>query len=284
MSTLTTRQTLTLLLLFVVTSAAVIALDSRQAIDPFKASLQDGLGSVTGRISSLGEEATPAGEGSELAQLQAEVDALRAKNARLQGVATENEQLRAQLDVEARYPDYRLLPAGVLTVDPANLEKSIVIDKGSDDGVRPGMAVVDPNYYVGQVVEVWPSTAKVMLVIDYQQRIGARLVDSGANGVLDGRWQLGGRSEMELVDSDVAPETGEEVVTVGGEQGTVNLPSGLLIGVVGPGIERDEQSDLLTIPVIPYADFDSLTVVTVIMEADDSSAGEAEPVPTESGG
>jgi hypothetical protein len=53
---------------------------------------------------------------------------------------------------------------------------------------------------------------------------------------------------------------------------------------VGPGIERDEQSDLLTIPVIPYADFDSLTVVTVIMEADDSSAGEAEPVPTESGG
>lgn len=275
MSTLTTRQTLTLLLLFLVTSAAIIALDSRHAIDPFKASLQDGLSSVTGSMGSLGREATPTGDTSRLAQVEAEVDALRAENAKLQGVAAENEQLRAQLDVEARYPDYRLLPAGVLTVDPANLEKSIVIDKGSDDGIRAGMAVVDPNYYVGQVVEVWPSSAKVMLVIDYQQRIGARLVDSGANGVLDGRWQLGGRAEMELVDSDAAPETGEEVVTVGGEQGTVNLPSGLLIGVVGPGVVRDEQSDLLTIPVIPYSDFGSLTVVTVIMEVNP---------PAESGG
>jgi rod shape-determining protein MreC len=274
-STLTTRQTVTLLLLFIVTSAAIIGLDSRHAMDPFKASLQEGLGSVTGRIGSLGAESTPSEDSSQITQIQAEVDALRAENAKLQGVAAENEQLRAQLDVEARYPDYRLLPAGVLTTDPANLEKSIVIDKGSDDGIRPGMAVVDPNYYVGQVVEVWPSTAKVMLVIDYQQRIGARLVDSGANGVLDGRWQLGGRAEMELVDSDTAPEPGEAVVTVGGEQGTVNLPSGLLIGVVGPGVERDEQSDLLTIPVIPYADFDSLTVVTVIVDAEE---------PAESGG
>ena len=284
MSTLTTRQTLTLLLLFVVASAAVIGLDSRHAIDPFKASLQDGLGSVTGRINALGQDATPADDESQLARLQAEVDALRSENARLQGVAAENEQLRAQLDVEARYPDYRLLPAGVLTTDPTNLEKSIVIDKGSDDGIRPGMAVVDPNYYVGQVVEVWPSTAKVMLVIDYQQRIGARLVDSGANGVLDGQWQLGGRAEMELVDSDVAPETGEEVVTVGGDQGTVNLPTGLLVGVVGPGVERDQQSDLLTIPVIPYTDFDALTVVTVIMEADDADARADEPAATETGG
>ncbi|HEV2107965.1 MAG TPA: rod shape-determining protein MreC [Thermomicrobiales bacterium] len=277
MSTLTVRQTVMLLLLFIVTSAALIGLDSRNVIDPFKGSLQDGLSVLTGGLGRLGEGGDPSELEAEIARLRAENDALRVENTELRGVARDNEQLRAQLDIEAQYPEYELLSAGVLSYDPANLEKFIIIDKGADDGVRKGMAVVDPNYYVGQVTEVWPSTARVMLLIDGTQRIAARLVDSGATGVLEGMWQVGGRAQLGLVDSDTEPKPGEQVVTVGGEQGTVGIPSRLVVGVVGKGIKRDEQSDLLTIPVVPYSDFDNLRVVTVVMEIDDDADSESEP-------
>lgn len=271
MSSLTIRQTLMLVLLFVVASAALIGLDSRNVIDPFKGTLQSGLGTLTEGLGRLGENRDPSEFEAEIERLRAENDALRVENAELRGVARENEQLRAQLDIEATYPEYKLLSAGVLSYDPSNLEKFIVIDKGSDDGVRKGMAVVDPNYYVGQVTEVSPSSAKVMLLIDGTQRIAARLVDSGATGVLDGMWQTGGRAQLNLVDADSEPRVGEQVVTVGGEQGTVGIPSQLLVGVVGEGVKRDEQSDLLTIPVVPYSDFDNLRVVTVVIEVDEPS-------------
>jgi rod shape-determining protein MreC len=275
-SSLTIRQTVILVLLFVVASAALIGLDSRNTIDPFKGTVQNGLGTLTGGLSRLGEGGDPSELEAEIERLRAENDILRVENAELRGVARENEQLRAQLDIEATYPEYELLSAGVISYDPSNLEKFIVIDKGSDDGVRKGMAVVDPNYYVGQVTEVSPSTAKVMLLIDGTQRIAARLVDSGATGVLDGMWQAGGRAQLNLVDSDTEPRTGEQVVTVGGEQGTVGIPSQLVVGVVGEGIKRDEQSDLLKIPVVPYSDFDNLRVVTVVMEVEKSSEDESD--------
>lgn len=276
MSSLTIRQTLILVLLFVMVSAALIGLDSRNTIDPFKGTVQHGLGALTGGLGRLGDGGDPSELEAEIERLRAENDVLRVENAELRGVARENEQLRAQLDIEATYPEYELLSAGVISYDPSNLEKFIVIDKGSDDGIRKGMAVVDPNYYVGQVTEVSPSTAKVMLLIDGTQRIAARLVDSGATGVLDGMWQAGGRAQLNLVDSDAEPRAGEQVVTVGGEQGTIGIPSQLLVGVVGEGIKRDEQSDLLKIPVVPYSDFDNLRVVTIVMEVEESSEDESE--------
>lgn len=279
MSTLTARQTLVLVAIFVVTSVALIGLDSRSFLDPFKASLRDAVEPVLTRLNGIGES-DPSETEAELAAVRAERDALRVENTRLRDVERENEQLRAQVDIEEEYQELTLLSARVLSVDPVPIEKSIILDKGYDDGVRRGMAVIDPNNYVGQVVEVWQTTSKVMLLINTGQRIAVQLSESGASGTMEGRWQAGGRAQMTLFDTDVVPAEGEQIVTVGGAGGTAGIPSGLLVGEVGPDPEVDEQAGSLVLPILPYADFDTLKVVTVVIRLD-SNAG---AVPTEAAG
>ncbi len=267
MSTLTVRQTMVLVALFVATSAALIGLDSRRSLDPFKASLRAAVEPVVSGLNRIGES-DPSELEAELAAVRAERDALRAENTGLRDVERENEQLRAQVDIEEEYEDLTLLSARVLEVDPVQFEKSIILDKGYDDGVRRGMAVIDPNNYVGQVVEVWPTISKVMLLINTDQRIAVRLADSGATGTMEGRWQAGGRAQMTLFDTDVEPAAGESIVTVGGAGGTAGIPSGLLVGQVGPDVVTDAQGGSLVIPVLPYADFDTLKVVTIVIRLD----------------
>ena len=270
MSTLTVRQTMVLVALFVITSIGLIGLDHQSFLDPFKSSLRGAVAPVVAGLNGIGES-DPSEAEAELAAIRAERDALRVENIRLRDVEKENAQLRAQVDIEEDHQQLTLLSARVLSVDSVPIEKSIILDKGYDNGIRRGMAVIDPNNYVGQVVEVWATTSKVMLLINTGQQIAVRLADSGATGTMEGRWQAGGRAQMVLFDTDVVPVEGEKIVTVGGAGGTAGIPSGLLVGQVGPDPEVDEQAGSLVLPILPYADFDNLKVVTVVISQDSST-------------
>lgn len=266
MTTLSFRQTCVLVAIFVVTSGTFIGLDSQRALDPVKEGVHGLIDPVTAGFQRVAD--MPGGSSdleAELAAVTAERDRLRAEAIRVQDVENTNDQLRQQLGIEDQYPDYRLLSAGVVNLDPTNNQKFLVIDKGSDDGVREGMAVVDPNYYVGQVTEVEATSARVTLLIDFSQAVGARLLDGG-DGVLYGMWQEGGRAELRAVPTDAAPKPGDEVLTAeSGAAQSVGIPGRLPIGRVGENIVRDEQSDTLIVPVVPYCQFDDLKVVTVIL-------------------
>jgi cell shape-determining protein MreC len=128
------------------------------------------------------------------------------------------------------------------------------------------MAVTDPNYYLGQVTEVWENTARVTLIIDVSQMVGAKLADTGADGIIYGAWQKGGRLELRHIDRDSLPKDGEVVITsdISNSQ-TAKVPGNIAIGKVDGEPQRDPQSDRVTINVLPVADFDNLQVVTVIL-------------------
>ncbi|MDQ3043533.1 MAG: rod shape-determining protein MreC [Chloroflexota bacterium] len=271
MTTLSTRQTAFLVLLFVITSFSLITLDNRTALEPLKAALHDVLTPISRGFARIAEGPGGTSEAErELAQVSAERDALKAENIRLQAEASEIDELRAQVDVRNKNPELDLLTARVINRDPAAIEKFVTIDKGSEDGVRVGMVVVDPQFYLGQVTEVGENTAKIMLIIDVSQRVGARLLDSRADGIIAGRWQMGGRLELLHVSRDIAPEQGEAVITsdITSSQ-TALVPPNLLIGYVGGDAILDRQNDTLVIPVIPAADFEDLDVVTVILSNED---------------
>ena len=264
MTTLSLRQTLILVVLFVGTSVSFITLDNRAALDPVKSGLQSLILPVTEAVNGVGDGGGD--DGDELAQLKAQRDALLAENALLKSVATEVDQLRAQNGFKERNPDWQPLTADVLVSDPTNLQKFITIDKGSKDGVKVGMAVVNPSFYVGQITEVWEDSARVSLIIDGTQQVGARLLDAQADGVVYGMWQQGGRLEMRHVSRDVAPKEGDVVITSpGGRTQTAGVPGDIRIGVVLGEPTRDPQTDTLTIPIYPDTNFDDLDVVTVIL-------------------
>jgi rod shape-determining protein MreC len=265
LTTLSTRQTIFLVTLFVVTSLAFIQLDSHRALDPLKDAMRSVVGPVVALISTSGARGNVALE-RELVAVKAERDTLAAENAQLKADVREVEQLRLQAKLQQDRPTWKMLQARVQSPDPTNQQKFLTIDKGSRNGVEVGMAVVaqGPNY-IGQITEVWEDSARVMLIVDVTQRVGARL-EGGGDGVVFGVWQNGGRLELRFLDRDQQTQPGELVMTTDSAAlRTARVPGGLLVGRVGDAPPNAAKGDTQTVPVIPLVAFERLEVVTVVL-------------------
>ena len=254
-----------LVVLFVLTSLTFIQLDNRRALDPVKQAAHAVVAPVVGLLGQIGRGNQSAAE-KELQAVKAERDQLAAENAQLRADTREVEQLRLQAKLQQDRPTWKMMQARVQNPDPTNQQKFLTIDKGAKDGVEVGMAVVaqGPNF-IGQVTEVWEASAKVMLIVDVSQRVGARL-DDGGDGVVFGAWQNGGRLELRYLSRDAKPTPGELVLTTDSPAlRTARVPGGLIVGRVGDAISEDRQGDNQTVPVIPLVTFEGLQVVTVVL-------------------
>jgi rod shape-determining protein MreC len=265
LTTLNTRQTLFLVVLFVVTSLAFIQLDSRRALDPVKDAMRAVVGPIVTQVGNAGRRGDVAME-REIAAVKAERDQLAAENAQLKAAVREVEQLRLQAKLQQDRPTWKMLQARVQTPDPTNQQKFLTIDKGAKNGVEVGMAVVaqGPNY-IGQVTEVWEESSRVMLIVDVTQRVGARL-EGGGDGVVFGEWQNGGRLQLRYLDRDSDPKPGELVLTTDSPSlRTARVPGGLIVGRVGDAPPNAAQGDTQVVPLIPLVVFERLEVVTVVL-------------------
>jgi rod shape-determining protein MreC len=167
---------------------------------------------------------------------------LRAENARLRQELLKTTGERAQvLELEKEIATLRKLlglrqrldfttrGATVIGESVSNFEWAIIIDRGSDDGVRIDMPVMAHEGLVGRVVKVSGTSAKVMLITDPRSRVGVRLASTGEQGVLVGR-RTGNDLRLDLVDPLTVIRPGEPVLTSGFE-GAV-FPPGIPVGVV----------------------------------------------------
>ncbi len=275
MTTIPFRRVLALLAVFVLIASTLIVLDRRSYLEPVRTGLDEVVSPMSSALYDLIDRgASPSEIEAELEALRRERDALVADNAELQA---ENDALQQQVREEAaesRYENVDLVKANVIRRDPTGTQMFVVIDIGSNDGVRPGMAVVNPDLLVGQVVEVTETTAKVMLIIDSSQQVGAMLLEEKADGIVYGQWQEGGYLVMRHVRSDTAPKEGDWIVTSEFSQTqTRQVPPNIPIGIVTGEPLHDEQTDTLVIEVQPgISDFNSLSVVYVAVLADDDGA------------
>lgn len=272
MTTISLRRVLGLILVFVVICGGLIVLDRRSALEP----VRSGLNEIVSPVSSafydvLDRPGSQSDLERQLATAVAERDALKAENSQLKADTVELQQMREMLDVEERYPDVDLTRANVISQDPSGNQRFLVIDRGSEDGVREGMAIVSPHFYLGQVDEVSPETSKVMLIIDASQSVGAVLEDSRGAGIVKGQWQLGGHLTMLRVQPGNAPEEGEWVVTSNSaETQTRQVPPNIPIGQVFGELTVNDQTDTLVIQVRPaVSDMGDRTVVYVAVETDE---------------
>ena len=129
MTTLSARQTIFLVALFVMTSLAFIQLDSRRALDPVKDAMRGILAPVVTQIGSAGRGTTIAME-REIAAVKAERDQLAAENAQLRAAVREVEQLRMQAKLQQERATWKMLQARVQAPDPTNQQKFLTIDNG----------------------------------------------------------------------------------------------------------------------------------------------------------
>jgi rod shape-determining protein MreC len=145
--------------------------------------------------------------------------------------------------------------------------RTVTIDAGRSDGVRPDMTVLNPQGLVGRVIEASSTSATVLLVIDPDSVVGGRLGSSMELGFIRGEGDIGeqGRLRMELVDRVTSPKTGDSIVTWGSRNGAPYV-AGVPIGSVEKVITSPRELSK-TVVVRPYVDFSSLDVVGVVVDA-----------------
>jgi rod shape-determining protein MreC len=226
--------------------------------------LQEGVAAVVRPVGSFFTNVFRAGTlAEENAALREQITLLQRQGQEVLSLRRENEELHRQTDLRARL-GFETMGASVTGEVPSNFEWGIYIDRGSVDGVTVDMPVIAGEGLVGRVVQVYPTSAEVMLIIDPDSAVGARLSSSGERGIL-----LGQREEplrLEFIDPDTEVEPGETVETSGYqiEEGLEGLfPSAIPIGVVDR-VEADQSDLTLTVLVRPNVDFSRLDYVSLV--------------------
>ena len=136
--------------------------------------------------------------------------------------------------------------------------RTLTIDKGTRDGLRPDMAVIAPAGVVGRVVVPSARAAKVQLLIDRYAAAGAIIERSRAQGVVIGAGD--DRLRMEYVSEVADIAVGDAVVTSGIDG---IFPKGFAIGRV-EAVEKSGGA-YKRITVQPAVDFSSLEAVLVVL-------------------
>jgi rod shape-determining protein MreC len=191
-------------------------------------------------------------------QLEAQVAQLEAEVVTLREQASEADALRALLGAARQQPENRYLVAQVIGRDTSPFLQYLILDEGSDSGVRRGMPVVNEKGLVGRITEVSASASKVQLIIDPNSVINARIQESRAEGILQG--QSTGTLQMVYIPQDVTVTVGETVVTSGLGGG---FPPEILIGRV-ISVHRRDYELYQTAVIEPRNDFSRLEMVLII--------------------
>lgn len=131
---------------------------------------------------------------------------------RFEHLEQENAHLRELLQMSRRV-ETRSIAADILYNAPDPFARKVILDRGAQQGVEPGLAVVDANGVIGQVTRVHPIQAEVTLLTDRNQSIPVSVVRNGVRGVLYGVGR--GMLEMRHVLADVDIKPGDQLVTSG---------------------------------------------------------------------
>jgi len=180
------------------------------------------------------------------------------KNNHYNELKLSNFRLRSLLNFQKTMTN-RVRAAEVIGKDPSPWFKTIIIDKGKDDGVEKGMAVVIPEGIAGQVTDVSSHYSKVLLIIDPNSAVDAMVQRTRARGIIKGG--SAGLCHIEYVLRKQGVSVGDRVIS-SGLDGV--FPKGLAVGHVS-GVIRRNSGIFQEVTVTPYVDFEKLEEVLVVL-------------------
>lgn len=182
---------------------------------------------------------------------------LQSKLAKLSEIEYENEILKKELNfAQTKEAQTQLVTAAIIGRTSGYL-KAMTIDKGADDGLTKGQAVISQGFLVGTLTEVRPNNAEVTLITDFNYLVPVVLQDSRGTGLLRGGLQ---GLTVEDIPLNIEIKPNENVTTSGlGGQ----IPTGIAIGRVLAVISR--QGEIFQkVTVASPIDFSKLEVLFII--------------------
>ncbi len=193
------------------------------------------------------------------AQLEAEISGLQTQVIQLQQQLTDTQVLAALVDFSQANPESVYKAASVIGRDPSPFLHYIIINSGSNDGLRRGMPVVTNQGLIGRIDAVVSDAARVQLVTDPASAVNVRLQNADTDAILVG--SVTGDLSLEMISQDVDLQDGDIVLTsgLGGD-----YPSDLLVGQLFNIRKRDYEL-FQQASVQSTVDFSRLEIVLVIM-------------------
>jgi len=190
--------------------------------------------------------------------LQNEIQRLRQQRAVLLFKERENRRLRKLLNLKRQH-EFPSIVARVVGEDAVGWYRTLFIDRGSNDGVLPEMAVTVAEGVVGRVTRSSRDMSQVTLLTDPGLSVGCRIARTRDRGVLAGSLDNGCILRYVRLESDI--RRGDEVVTSGLDG---IFPRGLPIGRIA-SVSKGEQGLFLEARVTPAVNFSEIEEVLVVL-------------------
>ena len=191
-------------------------------------------------------------------RLKRELRQAEARISRFHEIELANIRLRRLLDFKINLGG-QAVAAEVVGKDPSPWYRTVIINKGSSDGLRKGLPVSVPEGVAGQVTDVSAQYAKVMLIIDRNSAVDAFVQRTRARGIIKGESTLSCVFQYALRKDEV--KVGDEIVA-SGLDGV--YPKGKPIGEV-TGVVKRAAGIFQEVTVTPHVDFEKLEEALVIL-------------------
>jgi rod shape-determining protein MreC len=198
-------------------------------------------------------------------RLTKKVDDLAQTKVQLQVLQQENRALKDQLKISDTLTDYKVVNTVVTSRSPSNWQTQLIIDKGTNAGLKKGLSVMGSGGLIGRITQVNTTNAKVELLSDNSQvsdRFAIRVQNSAGetvDGIITSFNQSKNLIVMGQITSSVSVKKGDLVTTSG--LGGVT-PSGLYVGKVEK-VGSDNYGLSKKIYIKPATDFNNIPVVSV---------------------
>lgn len=165
-------------------------------------------------------------------------------------LAAENARLRGLID-STIVVDGRVMIAEIVGIDADPFRHIVLVNKGADEGVYLGQTVLDARGVMGQVIEVGPQTARVMLIADREHALPVRIARNGVRAIVAGTGDLE-QLALQYVPESADVKVGDLLLTSGLG---LRFPPGYPVGVVSR-INKTGASEFADIQVKPVAELD----------------------------
>lgn len=196
-------------------------------------------------------------------RLRKRIEILEVEKQKLMEADATNRRLQQLLEFRTQLPG-RTVTASIIANSASSWFQSCLLDKGSADGVRKGMAVLTPVGVVGQVVAVTARTAKVLLLTDPNSGVDVLVQRTRSRGIVSGSLENG--TVLKYVKRSEDVQEGDRLIT-SGIDGV--FPKGMMVGAVIK-VRKQHLGLFQYVEVLPAVQ--SARVEEVLVVAADSGA------------
>ncbi|MFQ5900102.1 MAG: rod shape-determining protein MreC [Thermodesulfobacteriota bacterium] len=192
--------------------------------------------------------------------LKKKIALLNEQNNLLRERSLESDRLKSYLQ-NAEASPYSFTVARLIGIDSTGLYETVIIDKGTNDGLAKDMAVVTHEGIVGRILKVFPKTSQVLLILDNNSSIDVIVQRNRVRGIAKGT--VDGNLTLQFVSKKDDIRTGDKIISSG--LGGI-FPKGLIVGEI-TGVKDRKGGFFKDVALKPSVDFLKLEEVFIIQDS-----------------